>query len=714
MQPNPTGSTAPDTVSGTISFTDVDLTDRPVATAAFASYTYTDGLGHALSLTALQQADVAAVAVPLTVTQTAGNAHDGFAHWTYRVADGAFDFLAAGEILTLTYTATVDDGHGGVVTLPFTVTITGTNDTPVITSGPQTGAITELADILNASTPDQATGAVTFTDVDLTDTHAVTITAVTASGVTSGLAHNATVRGWLSLGTLTDFGNGATGTRDWTFSAADKSFDYLAAGETLTLTYTVQVDDHHGGVVSRPVTITITGTNDAPVVDTDVSGTADTGLHSITERAGVTGDLNDFDSSSGALAFTDADLSDTHTIGYSAPAFVWSDPNGHPLSLSTAQRDALTTAGLFGLTLHDSTGTGHGSVGFSYSAVDSSFDFLAAGETLTVTYDVTVTDKFVSSTQPVTVTITGTNDAPVAVADSDQGHIVEAGNDANDNVLPGIPTTTGNVLGNDTDVDLTDTHDVVGVVAGTASGVLSGGVGATITGTYGSLLLNADGTWTYTLDNNNPATNALAQGAHADDVFSYTESDHHGGTSTTTLTVGITGTNDAPTLSDVKAGTLTDTAAADSFSDLTGTLVGTDVDAGETASLSYAALDASNKPVTTAVAGHYGSLTVHADGSYDYVPDAAAINALPVGAYTDTFTVETIDVHGAIGTATLAVKVNGADDAPVIDIADLHLTPNDDGTTTISGLSVADAAPPLKHSRSPRRPLTLTATRTPA
>ncbi len=76
-----------------------------------------------------------------------------------------------------------------------------------------------------------------------------------------------TLKGWLSLGTLTDTtGTGLGGSDAWTFSAQDKSFDYLAAGETLTLTYTVQVDDGHGGVVSQPVTITVTGTNDTPVI----------------------------------------------------------------------------------------------------------------------------------------------------------------------------------------------------------------------------------------------------------------------------------------------------------------------------------------------------------------------------------------------------------------------------------------------------------------
>ena len=69
-----------------------------------------------------------------------------------------------------------------MVTKPFTITVTGTNDTPVITGGLQIGTIAELADTTIRRTPDQATGTIQFTDVDLTDTHDVTITAVGASG----------------------------------------------------------------------------------------------------------------------------------------------------------------------------------------------------------------------------------------------------------------------------------------------------------------------------------------------------------------------------------------------------------------------------------------------------------------------------------------------------------------------------------------------------
>ena len=108
---------------------------------------------HPLTLNAQQLADVAAVEVPLTVTQTAGNTNNGSASWTYSLADSNFDFLAVGEILTLTYTATVNDGHGGVITQPFTVTITGTNDTPHITSGAQTGAFSELSNPSSRTRP---------------------------------------------------------------------------------------------------------------------------------------------------------------------------------------------------------------------------------------------------------------------------------------------------------------------------------------------------------------------------------------------------------------------------------------------------------------------------------------------------------------------------------------------------------------------------------
>ena len=40
----------------------------------------------------------------------------------------------------------------------------------------------------------------------------------------------------------------------------------LAQGETVTDTFNVQVTDEHGATATQPVTVTVTGHNDAPVI----------------------------------------------------------------------------------------------------------------------------------------------------------------------------------------------------------------------------------------------------------------------------------------------------------------------------------------------------------------------------------------------------------------------------------------------------------------
>src|SRR5439155_13390038 len=106
------------------------------------SYTYkaADGITD-LSLTAQQQHDLG---VALTLTPAGGNTNNGSVSWSYDVADKQFDFLADGETLTLTYTATVNDRHGGLVTKPVTVTITGTNDVPTL-AAENAGELTDTA-----------------------------------------------------------------------------------------------------------------------------------------------------------------------------------------------------------------------------------------------------------------------------------------------------------------------------------------------------------------------------------------------------------------------------------------------------------------------------------------------------------------------------------------------------------------------------------------
>ena len=83
------------------------------------------------SLTAVKDAD------------TTGTGSGGQLTWTYTVADSAVEYLAAGQTKVESFTITLNDQNGSVITKQIDVTITGTNDAPVITAQDLSGAVTE-------------------------------------------------------------------------------------------------------------------------------------------------------------------------------------------------------------------------------------------------------------------------------------------------------------------------------------------------------------------------------------------------------------------------------------------------------------------------------------------------------------------------------------------------------------------------------------------
>src|SRR3546814_17955143 len=66
--------------------------------------------------------------------------------------------------------------------------------------------------------------------------------------------------------------------------------------------------------------------------------------------------------------------------------------------------------------------------------------------------------------------------------------------------------------------------------------------------TYGTLTLNADGSYSYALDNANSAVQGLSAGQILTEIFSYTNTDVDGDPATTTLTITINGANDGVTV----------------------------------------------------------------------------------------------------------------------------------------------------------------------
>ena len=117
-------------------------------------------------------------------------------------------------------------------------------------------------------------------------------------------------------------------------------------------------------------------------------------------------------------------------------------------------------------------------------------------------------------------------------------------------------TVSGNVLTDGTDdsdqdagAPWNDTLSVAGVAAGSVAGPLLTNTGSSVRGSYGNVTIAANGTYTYTLDNQLDAVQRLAAGESITDTFSYTVTDSRTGfpaRTTTTLTITINGTNDAP------------------------------------------------------------------------------------------------------------------------------------------------------------------------
>ncbi len=293
--------------------------------------------------------------------------------WTYTLANAAAQSLAAGETKTETFAVTVTDEHGATATQDVVITITGTNDAPVITSAAQAGSVTE-------DTTLTASGIVTSSDVD--------------NGATATYSGNASS----SYGSFAV----AASTGVWTYTLNNAAHQSMAAGEIHNETFTVTVTDDQGATATQDVVITITGTNDAPVITSAAqSGT-------VKEDTTLT--------ASGTVASSDVD--NGATAAYSGNA------SGSYGSF------AVTASGVW-----------------TYTLDNGAAQALNADQTVTETFAVTVTDdQGATATQDVVITITGTNDAPVQVVAS-LPTVFEGGGDPNDN--DGLGLTASQTLTGD-------------------------------------------------------------------------------------------------------------------------------------------------------------------------------------------------------------------------------------------------------------------------
>ncbi|WP_415830398.1 VCBS domain-containing protein, partial [Bordetella flabilis] len=221
------------------------------------------------------------VAQPNTAGQHGTFTIDANGNWTYNLtnSDPLVQQLGKGETLVEKFTVSSVDGSAQH---EVTVTIVGTNDIPSI-SGVSTGATTEDG-------ASKVTGQLSVADVDIHDGHTWTV--------------DSNPKG--AYGSLT-----VDATGKWTYTVDTQATQALTGGQKVQDTFTVKVDDGHGGTATQTITVNITGTNDIPVITPHTSG-GDRGLVIEDAQLSTQGKLDITDADQGQSAFKPQTVQDAY------------------------------------------------------------------------------------------------------------------------------------------------------------------------------------------------------------------------------------------------------------------------------------------------------------------------------------------------------------------------------------------------------------------
>ncbi|PMN00734.1 hypothetical protein BCT41_11540 [Vibrio splendidus] len=579
----------------------------------------------------------------------------------------AVQALGVGETLTESTTITSVDGTQKTIL----VTINGTNDAPVITpvatqtvteDGSKTitfhatdidttDTLTPSVSATHGSASLNAQGEIVFTPdanyngpatvvLSVTDGHTTTsqtinvdVTPANDAPVINPIVPvNATEDGAVVTGQLTstdiDAGDTATFTTTSTqggftlnadgsykLDPTDASFQHLKAGEISTFSIPVTVTDSAGATDTKDLVITVTGTNDTPVI----SG-VDTGA--IKEDVSANPQSNEL-TATGKLDIVDIDTGEGSFVSH---GFNKTALQGHYGKLEISQDGS-----------------------WSYSADNSqtAIQSLGEGEQLTDTIKVTSKD---GTTHDVVVTINGTNDTAV-IGGTSAGAVTEETQLQTSGTLTVTDTDTGEAHFANTDIQ----------------------------GSLGTLHLTDNGAWTYDLDNTKPAVQALGNGATATDTITVHSADgtpHQvtitvngtndnavvGGVDTASVTEKAAGDNMSPDHAQSGMATL-----RVSTLNANGHLSVIDPDSGQSGF--------ADNNVGYNYHGTYGDLILNPNGDWNYYADAgslthiggrpttrgSAIDKLGEG---ETLT-DTITVHTKDGTPhNIVITINGSNDRP--------------------------------------------------
>ncbi|WP_440878459.1 VCBS domain-containing protein, partial [Vibrio natriegens] len=524
----------------------------------------------------------------------------------------------------------------------LTITVTGTNDGAVISGS---GAQLKEDSAVSASGELEANGQLTVQDVDSGEAAFTPITDVASD---SGYGH---------------FSLSANG--QWQYHADNNqpAIQQLAAGEPLTDSITVTSVDG----TAHTISVTIEGTNDAPIVAHSVVNQQideDSALQ-FTLPSDTFGDIDHGDTlmlSTGSLpTWLHFDAS-TGTFNGTPTN---SDVGSVPISVTATDSQGASVTTQFNLTVNNTNDApvmtpiasisvdedGQQATGqliatdpdvgdtLSYSITnpvsgltfnpdgswvfdptDAAYQSLPAGQSQTLTIPVTVTDAAgATDVQNLVITVNGTNDGAVisgAGAQLKEDTAVSASGELEAN---------GQLTVQDVDSGEAAFTPITDVISDSG---------------YGHFSLSTDGQWQYHADNNQPAIQQLAAGEPLTDSITVTSVD---GTPHT-ISVTIEGTNDTPIVAHSIASQQVDEDSALQFTLPTDTFG--DIDHGDTLTLSTGSLPAWL---------HFDAAT----GTFSGTPTNSDVGSVPIS-------VTATDSQGASVTTQFNLTVNNTNDAPVM------------------------------------------------
>ena len=491
---------------------------------------------------------------------------------------------------TETFEVTTTDAHGSTSTETITVVITGTNDAPVLvpTPGGDTAPDLNLKESGQASKGDPATDGThadginqskvpgiltdeksfTVRDVDAGDKLTASIVDAAGNPVSEVVTNSDT--GVMTLvteyGTLTVTpGNNEDGTVTYTyhFDLNDGAVNGLSQYDPdnpesdvnfIDMNFNVSISDGHGGKLDVPIGVHIEGTNDAPVVRYSTIHVKEDGVYNGNNE--TTGDgkdnggvLTQHDrlTATGKVPFSDVDNEGDVTLSATLKGI---DANGevHVNVSGSAVAGTQETVKVIGQQMDSDNPdiqilkTNYGELRLNTVTGDYTFTLdtdkaqhLAQGEKFQFSFTVTATDGHgAQGNHMIGVTVEGANDAPKL-------SFVDGNNEVtSDNVLDvyekGVnsdtPTDSGKVKGDDADRGASLKYSLVNE---------NGKETDTITTEYGTLKINPDGTYTFTIDNDSNDVKILGP----DDVkklgFTVRVTDEHGAYDQSDIIVNVHG-----------------------------------------------------------------------------------------------------------------------------------------------------------------------------